>query len=389
MAAGRLTQYRLELEKARDDDLQGFQRGERGQRHRHPVWRRAADRHSRAQRTVCRSNAENRAYARGGPRFSEFAVRQRARVVCTPDAGSACRLASQCQCERRHGRRAARRESRRGRRARSNAKRNAADSSADNRDLYRAVTPYVEVEQEYARARGDTSGPAEEASRSCSRQRPRRRADRSAKPARLTEFQQRNNVARVSGTVSISSCPAGTTGTFTLVARVRDDAGEIKPIEFNETWQRADAADHSFNTDYPIGENVELMSVRVRGLTCTCADPAHSNDIALGHRACWCSMPPGTRLRLRKPPNSDGFRMRTFACDVCGNTLYFENDTCLECTSKVGFRADEMTMVAVHSAEATGLQVCRNWSDWNACNWFTAGAIDPSRGTASRAGSTK
>ena len=69
--------------------------------------------------------------------------------------------------------------------------------------------------------------------------------------------------------------------------------------------------------------------------------------------------------------------MRTFPCNVCGNTLYFENDTCLKCTSSVGFRADEMTMVAVESAEAAGLQRCRNWSDWNACNWFTAGAIEP------------
>jgi hypothetical protein len=35
-------------------------------------------------------------------------------------------------------------------------------------------------------------------------------------------------------------------------------------------------------------------------------------------------------------------------------------------------------MVAVHSAEAAGLKPCRNWSDWNACNWFTAGAIESS-----------
>jgi hypothetical protein len=72
--------------------------------------------------------------------------------------------------------------------------------------------------------------------------------------------------------------------------------------------------------------------------------------------------------------------MRTFACNVCGNTLYFENDACLRCGSKVGFRADAMTMAAVDSAETAGLETCRNWSDWNACNWFTAGAIEPSSG---------
>jgi hypothetical protein len=72
--------------------------------------------------------------------------------------------------------------------------------------------------------------------------------------------------------------------------------------------------------------------------------------------------------------------MRTFACNVCGNTLYFENHTCLKCSSKVGFSADEMTMVAVQSAEAAALQPCGNWSDWNACNWFTAGAIESTSG---------
>ena len=36
--------------------------------------------------------------------------------------------------------------------------------------------------------------------------------------------------------------------------------------------------------------------------------------------------------------------MRTFSCDACGNTLFFENDTCLKCGSQVGFRADELTM---------------------------------------------
>jgi hypothetical protein len=89
----------------------------------------------------------------------------------------------------------------------------------------------------------------------------------------LTEYQQRNNVARVSGTVSLAACPAGTSGTFTLVARVRDDSGEDSTIEFNEAWQRDDTEDHAFNTDYPIGDNVQLMSVRVRNLKCTCAEP--------------------------------------------------------------------------------------------------------------------
>jgi len=92
----------------------------------------------------------------------------------------------------------------------------------------------------------------------------------------LTEYAQRNTMARVTGTVSITNCPAGTTGSFTLVARVRDEAGEIKPLEFSETWQRDDSQDHIFNGDYPIGEHTELVNVRVRNLTCSCAAAAAS-----------------------------------------------------------------------------------------------------------------
>ena len=62
-----------------------------------------------------------------------------------------------------------------------------------------------------------------------------------------------------------------TAGSFTLVARVTDEAGSVKTIEFGETWQRADAQDHLFNADFAIGDDVLLESVRVRDLTCTCA----------------------------------------------------------------------------------------------------------------------
>ena len=87
-----------------------------------------------------------------------------------------------------------------------------------------------------------------------------------------TEYQQRNNVARVNGSVTIVNCPAGSAGTFDVVARVRDESGETKPIEFAEKWQRDDAGDSPFAGDYPIGENVELLGVRIRNLKCTCAE---------------------------------------------------------------------------------------------------------------------
>jgi len=88
----------------------------------------------------------------------------------------------------------------------------------------------------------------------------------------LTEYQQRNNVARITGSVSITNCPGGSAGTFDVVARVKDESGEIKPIEFAEKWQRDDKGNSPFTGDYPIGDNVELVNVRIRNLKCTCAE---------------------------------------------------------------------------------------------------------------------
>ncbi len=85
-------------------------------------------------------------------------------------------------------------------------------------------------------------------------------------------YEQRNAVARVENTIKVADCTAAS-GEFTVTLRVRDDSGEIKTLELMETWQRADDQDVSFSADYPIGENVDLLSARVRGLRCTCADP--------------------------------------------------------------------------------------------------------------------
>ena len=84
-----------------------------------------------------------------------------------------------------------------------------------------------------------------------------------------TRYQQRDTVARVSGTLEIHDCAAAS-GTFTVAVRVKDDSGVEKPLEFSQPWQRSDDQDVAFTADYPIGENVDLVSVSLRGLTCTC-----------------------------------------------------------------------------------------------------------------------
>ena len=86
-----------------------------------------------------------------------------------------------------------------------------------------------------------------------------------------TDYHQRNTVARVNSTLAIPDCAAAS-GEFTVALRIRDDSGREQALEFSETWQRSDDQDVHLTADYPIGENVELLSVRVRGLRCTCAE---------------------------------------------------------------------------------------------------------------------
>ena len=85
-----------------------------------------------------------------------------------------------------------------------------------------------------------------------------------------TRYQQRDTVARVSGILEIHDCAAAS-GTFMVDVRVKDDRGAEKPLEFSQPWHRSDDQDVAFTADYPIGENVDLVSVSLRGLTCTCA----------------------------------------------------------------------------------------------------------------------
>jgi hypothetical protein len=136
---------------------------------------------------------------------------------------------------------------------------------AANQQFSDAVVKYRELEDEFDRARGATiriptptfapKGPQCEAST-------------------YTEYVQRGNVARVTGKVSISACAGGTMGKFAVIARVRNAAGAVTPIEFREMWQSADTEDYVFYADYPIGDNVFLENVRVGNLRCTCVDPS-------------------------------------------------------------------------------------------------------------------
>ena len=86
-----------------------------------------------------------------------------------------------------------------------------------------------------------------------------------------SSYQQRNTFARVESTIRVQSCTVAS-GEFTVILRIKGEDGEVKVIELDETWARTDAMDLSLVADYPIGDNVELASARLRGRRCTCAD---------------------------------------------------------------------------------------------------------------------
>lgn len=87
-----------------------------------------------------------------------------------------------------------------------------------------------------------------------------------------TNYYQSNTVARVDGTINFRNCSKGSDGTYNLVVRIKDEKGEINSLEFSNKWQHSEGQDVKFAADYPIGQNVDLVSVRVRDLHCTCGD---------------------------------------------------------------------------------------------------------------------
>jgi len=85
------------------------------------------------------------------------------------------------------------------------------------------------------------------------------------------EYLQWEAIARVEGMINNETC-AASNGQYEIAARVRDQNGEIKTLEFSESWQRDDDQPVMFTADYPIGEKVELVRLNARRLRCTCID---------------------------------------------------------------------------------------------------------------------
>ena len=83
-------------------------------------------------------------------------------------------------------------------------------------------------------------------------------------------YTQRDIVASVDGTIHNPDC-AASSGEYKVVVVTRGVDSKLTTREFLESWQRDDAQPVTFNGNYPIDANVDLIRVRAQQTRCTCA----------------------------------------------------------------------------------------------------------------------
>lgn len=81
--------------------------------------------------------------------------------------------------------------------------------------------------------------------------------------------------------------------------------------------------------------------------------------------------------------------MKPFRCDVCGNTVFFQNCLCLQCGAQLGFLPHQVMLAALRPSGIVGhftsvvdsshaYQCCDNGTRHQICNWMTpVGQADP------------
>ena len=205
-----LGQYRLELERARDEIFEIYNQANEGNANDINC-RKEQPTGSRTRQTVCRSNAENEADATAARDFLNALVlnagkyRTNLPFGAQPDSTIVADNATKV--------------------AQGDGQSGGADALAkfeqewvrilsEDRQLYRAVVKYAELEDEYNAARGVTGAPEVQAVAVVLEEPVQASAPTApaCEATTLTEYSQRNNVARVLGTVSIANCPAATSG---------------------------------------------------------------------------------------------------------------------------------------------------------------------------------
>jgi len=96
----------------------------------------------------------------------------------------------------------------------------------------------------------------------------------------VLEYFQRGGEAEVEATIENPDC-AASSGEFTIETTVRADGQmDSDKLSFSETWSRDDEDPVVITKRYPIGDNVDLMRVKVRKLHCECSKEAAESQLS-------------------------------------------------------------------------------------------------------------
>lgn len=86
------------------------------------------------------------------------------------------------------------------------------------------------------------------------------------------DYLQRGAEAEVATRIHTDDCPAAS-GNYVLKISVRGDADkEPRTLSFEESWERSDDTPVETLRLYPIGDDVDLLRIKARKLSCECAD---------------------------------------------------------------------------------------------------------------------
>ncbi len=94
----------------------------------------------------------------------------------------------------------------------------------------------------------------------------------------VLEYFQRGREAEVEATIENPDC-AASSGEFTVEATVRPDGQmDSTKLSFPETWSRGDDEPVVITKRYLIGDDADLMRVKIRKLRCECSQEVTESE---------------------------------------------------------------------------------------------------------------
>ena len=92
------------------------------------------------------------------------------------------------------------------------------------------------------------------------------------------EYYQKGASAHVETELTNDNC-AASSGSYVIQVRYRDADGINQAKDFEETWERSDANSIVVKKDYFVADNIDILRVRSRKLSCICTpDETPSGD---------------------------------------------------------------------------------------------------------------